>query len=411
MAGEIESNSGGVVVILCKEESSYDIRPLYLLARAPKRTTSDSDTSSVPTFSLCAACPDRRFWPLRRGQQRPTWTTQRTLKVLAHKVSRVLRFLPPFPTTLPPFLFPPFCTSPDMSDVEEKKSGYRLEYAKNNRAKCKGPKPCNGTVLEKGVLKLGSVVDFRGHTSMSWRHWGCTTPTIIINMKKSFSNADELDGFEDLQPADQEKVRHAWDDGHVADEDIPETARKPQGDDEADEAKPKKKRASTKKDDAGEEAKPKKARTSKKKADEEGDAADDAGEKEKPKKASTSKSRSKKAKDESKEVNGADEDEEEKPKKAAASSKKAPAAEKKATEKKTPAKKRAPKKDVEESGEDFADEIDDIPADEDELSEPETKKRKKPSFKTAAPKPASKKAKPASSRAKKAKPTDVGEED
>ena len=56
-----------------------------------------------------------------------------------------------------------------MSDAEEKKSGYRLEYAKNNRAKCKGvldpflfscylpsfssmyafynpsgPKPCNG---------------------------------------------------------------------------------------------------------------------------------------------------------------------------------------------------------------------------------------------------------------------------
>ena len=25
-----------------------------------------------------------------------------------------------------------------MSDIEEKKSGYRLEYAKNNRAKCKG---------------------------------------------------------------------------------------------------------------------------------------------------------------------------------------------------------------------------------------------------------------------------------
>jgi hypothetical protein len=92
-------------------------------------------------------------------------------------------------------------------------------------------------------------------------------------------------------------------------------------------------------------------------------------------------------------VNGADEGEEEKPKKAAAPSKKAPAAEKKVTEKKAPAKKRAPKKappfsfeikicalytlqDVEESGEDFADEIDDVPVDEDELSEPETKKRK-----------------------------------
>jgi hypothetical protein len=83
-------------------------------------------------------------------------------------------------------------------------------------------------------------------------------------MKKSFSQADELDGFEDLQPADQEKVRQAWDDDHVADEDIPETARKPEGDEEADEVKPKKKRASTKKDDAGEEAKPKKARISKK---------------------------------------------------------------------------------------------------------------------------------------------------
>jgi hypothetical protein len=83
-------------------------------------------------------------------------------------------------------------------------------------------------------------------------------------MKKSFSQADELDGFEDLQPADQEKVRQAWDNGHVADEDIPETARKPQDEEETDEAKPKKKRASTKKDATGEEAKPKKARTSKK---------------------------------------------------------------------------------------------------------------------------------------------------
>jgi hypothetical protein len=83
-------------------------------------------------------------------------------------------------------------------------------------------------------------------------------------MKKSFSNADELDGFDDLQPGDQDKVRQAWDDDHVADEDIPETARKPEGDDEVDEAKPKKKRAPSKKDDGGEVAKPKKARTSKK---------------------------------------------------------------------------------------------------------------------------------------------------
>ncbi|KAI9511632.1 hypothetical protein F5148DRAFT_974860 [Russula earlei] len=157
-----------------------------------------------------------------------------------------------------------------MSDVEEKKSGYRLEYAKNNRAKCKGtfvprPNPC--TVLEKGTLKLGSVVDFRGHTSMAWRHWGCTTTTIIINMKKSFSKADDLDGFDELQPVDQEKIRKAWDDGHVADGDIPETARKPDsGDDVNEEIKIKKKRAPPKKDveGEGEVPKPKKARASKK---------------------------------------------------------------------------------------------------------------------------------------------------
>jgi hypothetical protein len=101
-----------------------------------------------------------------------------------------------------------------------------------------------------------------------------------------------------------------------------------------------------------------------------------------------------KAKYEDEQVNGAEEGGEEKPKKKAAPSKKAPTAEKKVAEKKAAAKKRAPKKvpfllrpefnlctlyalqDVEESGEDFADEIDDVPVEEDEPSEPEIKKRK-----------------------------------
>jgi hypothetical protein len=84
-------------------------------------------------------------------------------------------------------------------------------------------------------------------------------------MKKSFSEADEVDGFDELQPADQDKIRKTWELGHVADEDIPETARKAQGDDGADEeVKPKKKRAPAKKSDEGETSKPKKARTSKK---------------------------------------------------------------------------------------------------------------------------------------------------
>ncbi|KAM0756158.1 zf-PARP-domain-containing protein [Meredithblackwellia eburnea MCA 4105] len=36
---------------------------------------------------------------------------------------------------------------------------YRLEYSKSARAACKGKKPCNGTKIEKGQLRFGTVVD------------------------------------------------------------------------------------------------------------------------------------------------------------------------------------------------------------------------------------------------------------
>ncbi|KIK96710.1 hypothetical protein PAXRUDRAFT_69800, partial [Paxillus rubicundulus Ve08.2h10] len=114
-----------------------------------------------------------------------------------------------------------------------KKSGYRLEYAGTARAKCKGPKPCTGTPIPKGTLRVGTVVEIRGNTNYVWRHWGCTTPKILSSMKAQFSSADELDGFEDLNDEDKDRVRHAFDEGKVADEDIPETARKAGGDDEA----------------------------------------------------------------------------------------------------------------------------------------------------------------------------------
>lgn len=84
----------------------------------------------------------------------------------------------------------------------------------------------------------------------AWRHWGCVTPKIIINMKKSFNEASELDGFEDMKEEDQERISKAWEDGHVADEDIPDTARKPEGDDgeeEDEEEQPKKKAPAKKK--------------------------------------------------------------------------------------------------------------------------------------------------------------------
>lgn len=86
----------------------------------------------------------------------------------------------------------------------------------------------------------------------AWRHWGCVTSKIIANMKKSFDEADELDGFEDLQEEDQEKIRTAWEKGHVAEEDIPLSAVKlgkndgADEDDEDEDGKPAKKKATAK---------------------------------------------------------------------------------------------------------------------------------------------------------------------
>lgn len=48
-------------------------------------------------------------------------------------------------------------------------------------------------------------------------------------MKKSFTSASDLDGFDDLKEEDQDKVTAAWEAGKVADEDVPESARKPGG--------------------------------------------------------------------------------------------------------------------------------------------------------------------------------------
>lgn len=89
--------------------------------------------------------------------------------------------------------------------------------------------------FERGFLLLSSLL----HSQ--WRHWGCVTPKIISNMKNSFNEADELDGFDDLSEEDQDRIKKAWEDGHVAAEDVPETAKKADGEDDEDEDKPKKK--------------------------------------------------------------------------------------------------------------------------------------------------------------------------
>ncbi|KAJ6543918.1 hypothetical protein B0H19DRAFT_957004 [Mycena capillaripes] len=157
--------------------------------------------------------------------------------------------------------------------MSEKKTGYRLEYAVSRRAKCKGGKPCAGTPIDKGELRFGSLVDVMGKTSFAWRHWGCVTPKVLSNVKKVHDEAEEIDGFNDLNDADQARVNKAWEDGHVAAEDVPESARKPgEGEDSEDyeTGAPKKKKAAPRKkkadaEDGDEEPKPKKKAAPRKK--------------------------------------------------------------------------------------------------------------------------------------------------
>ncbi|WFD28769.1 hypothetical protein MNAN1_003783 [Malassezia nana] len=74
--------------------------------------------------------------------------------------------------------------------------------------------------IEKNELRLGSLTEIQGHTAMAWRHWGCTTERVLANMRKEIEDVTQkLDGFEDLEAADQEKVLAAFALGHVRDED------------------------------------------------------------------------------------------------------------------------------------------------------------------------------------------------
>ncbi|KAF9028768.1 zf-PARP-domain-containing protein [Hymenopellis radicata] len=144
--------------------------------------------------------------------------------------------------------------------------GYRFEYATSGRAKCKVVHGMLGTTIKKDELRFGTTVEFNGNTSFQWRHWGCVTKKVLSNVKESAPNPEDLDGWEDLKQEDKDKITKAYDEGHVAEEDIPETAKGDKnGEDEDDEdEKPAKKgRATKKKADDGEE-KPKKGRATKK---------------------------------------------------------------------------------------------------------------------------------------------------
>jgi len=104
-------------------------------------------------------------------------------------------------------------------------TGYRLERASTGRAGCVGKKPCKGTKIEKGELRFGTWVVIQEHGGWKWRHWGCVTPEVLANIKKEWPDVTEIDGYDEIPESYQEKVAKAWEDGHVAEEDIPESAK------------------------------------------------------------------------------------------------------------------------------------------------------------------------------------------
>ncbi|WVO19689.1 uncharacterized protein IAS62_000979 [Cryptococcus decagattii] len=145
---------------------------------------------------------------------------------------------------------------------------YRVELAHTGRAGCNGRKPCNGTKIGKGELRLGVWVEIHGNGSFKWRHWGCTTPEVIKHWKEDFKKPSEIDGFDEIPEEYQQKITDAWNEGHVKEGDVPASARVEKVEEnEPEDEKPATKKKATKKataeahEDGGSPEAPKKQKT------------------------------------------------------------------------------------------------------------------------------------------------------
>lgn len=88
-----------------------------------------------------------------------------------------------------------------------------------------------GTAIEKGTMRLGTLVDIKGNQSFTWRHWGCITPKLMKNLTEKIGEPTDLDGYDDLKPEDQAKITKAFQEGQVDPADVPESAKKADGED------------------------------------------------------------------------------------------------------------------------------------------------------------------------------------
>ncbi|KAF9066155.1 SNF2 family N-terminal domain-containing protein [Rhodocollybia butyracea] len=100
---------------------------------------------------------------------------------------------------------------------------HRLEYSKSSRAKCYGPL-CKGANMAPGSLRYGKITrdTVTKSDSVEWRHWGCVTPQILVELAAVI---DDTPGLRQLKQGDQTKIRMACATRRVNPEDLPPSAR------------------------------------------------------------------------------------------------------------------------------------------------------------------------------------------
>ncbi|KAF8135787.1 SNF2 family N-terminal domain-containing protein [Boletus edulis] len=84
---------------------------------------------------------------------------------------------------------------------------HAIDYSRSTRAVCKGPAPCTGSPIPVGSLRYGQIAKTEFGETVSWRHWGCVTPNILLSL--AVTDLHSISGFDSIRSEDQKKVRRA----------------------------------------------------------------------------------------------------------------------------------------------------------------------------------------------------------
>ncbi|CAA7259081.1 unnamed protein product [Cyclocybe aegerita] len=99
---------------------------------------------------------------------------------------------------------------------------HAVGYSKSVRAKCHAPPPCKDTLMPVGTLRYGRTLSNELGETVEWRHWGCVTPQILVELAAVPEKS--INGFETLKPADQQKIKLAISLRRIDPADIPASA-------------------------------------------------------------------------------------------------------------------------------------------------------------------------------------------